>query len=84
MFRKMRHDIVFLDIGLPDGDGHDLLQWMIDIDPDTFAVMFTGNDGTDMLMRSVEKGAKGFVSKPYDERKMKFFIQKAIHEKFLT
>ena len=78
-FNHHKPDMVFLDIELPDGSGYNLLDWMLRVDPQTFAVMFSGFSDNEHVWRSVESGAKGFVSKPFDAAKMLFFINQCKH-----
>lgn len=75
LFRIHRPDLVFIDISLPDGSGHNLLKWMLQVNPATFGVMFSAYVDADNVIRSVEIGAKGFVEKPFDASKMLFFIK---------
>ena len=74
-YNAFRPDIVFLDIALPDGDGHHLLDWIMRNDPGAFVVMFSGHNDTDTILKSVDTGAKGFVVKPFDVNKMLYFIR---------
>lgn len=69
-------DLVFMDIELPDADGKDLLHWINKIDPTGFVVMFSGHSETDNIMKSIDLGAKGFISKPFELSKMLYFIRK--------
>lgn len=75
LFKTERPDLAFIDIGLPDGNGHNLLQWMLQVNPDTFGVMFSGYSDTNNVWQSIEAGAKGFIAKPFDAGKMVFFIR---------
>lgn len=74
-YNALQPDIVFMDIELPDGNGYDLMRWMLRNDPGAFVVMFSGHSNTDNVMRSINKGAKGFISKPFDPAKMLHFIK---------
>jgi two-component system chemotaxis response regulator CheY len=73
-FKYERPDIVFIDSNLPDTNGRSLLEWMMQINPKTFAVMFSDYDTTRNIKEYIEAGAKGFISKPLDIKKMIFFI----------
>lgn len=75
LFHHHSPDLVFLDIDLPDGCGHSLLQWMLTIDPKAFIVMFSAYSDNDNVWMSIEAGAKGFVTKPFKAEKILFFIQ---------
>lgn len=70
-------DILFLDIGLPDVDGHEVLKSIFSIDPDAFVVMFSGKGDRENIMRAVELGAKGFVGKPFTSEKLLQYIDKS-------
>ncbi|MCF8495137.1 MAG: response regulator [Alphaproteobacteria bacterium] len=74
-YNAFQPDIVFLDIELPDGNGQDLLTWMLRNDPGAFVVMFSGHSHRDNVIKSVETGAKGFVAKPFNPQHMLHFIQ---------
>ncbi|MCB1563320.1 MAG: response regulator [Alphaproteobacteria bacterium] len=70
-------DVLFLDIGLPDINGHEVLAKLFELDPDAYVVMFSGNGDRENIMRAVELGAKGFVGKPFTQEKLLQYIQKS-------
>ena len=74
-YNAFQPDIVFMDIELPDGNGQDLLAWMLRNDPGAFVVMFSGHSQSDNVLKAVESGAKGFVAKPYNIEHMLHFIR---------
>lgn len=63
-------DIVFLDIGLPDISGYDVLSRLLKIDPQAFIVMLSGVSNGNSIMRSVSNGAKGFIVKPFTKEEL--------------
>lgn len=73
-YNSYQPDIVFMDIELPDGDGHNLLTWILHNDPGAFVVMFSGHYNTDNIIKSIDIGAKGFIAKPFDLSKMLHFV----------
>lgn len=73
-YNTRQPDIVFMDIELPDGDGRDLLKWIMRNDPGAFVVMLSGHSHTGNVIRSVEMGAKGFIPKPLDISRILHFI----------
>ncbi len=75
LYNHMHPDIVFMDIELPDGNGSDLLRWMLRNDPGAFVVMFSGHTDSESVMRAITNGARGFVSKPFDIQRMLHFIE---------
>ena len=58
-------DIVFLDIGLPDGSGYQALDFMLWNDPNAYIVIFSGSEKTEHAPYALELGAKGFIQKPF-------------------
>lgn len=74
-YNAFQPDLVFMDIELPDGDGQSLLAGILKNDPGAFVVMFTGYCDTDHVMDSLDLGAKGFISKPFNLEKMLHFIR---------
>ena len=70
-------DILFLDIGLPDISGHDILKKIFEIDPDAFVVMLSGNGDKENVLKAIDIGAKGFIGKPFTSKKLFQYIQKS-------
>lgn len=70
-------DILFLDIGLPDISGHEVLKKILKIDPQAYVVMFSGNGDKINIIKSVELGAKGFVGKPFTAEKLVHYIARS-------
>ncbi|MCB1682350.1 MAG: response regulator [Rhodospirillales bacterium] len=74
---KYAPDILFLDIGLPDIDGHAVLERLFSIDPEAYVVMFSGNGNKDNILKARELGAKGFVGKPFTQEKLFWYIERS-------
>jgi CheY-like chemotaxis protein len=68
-------DIVFLDIGLPDTSGFDVLRQIMASDPDAYVVMFSANSYLDNITTALNAGAAGFIAKPFKKEKMRKYIQ---------
>ena len=78
---KVAPDILFLDIGLPDIDGHDVLAKILEHDPHAFIIMLSGKGDMDNITKAMKNGAKGFVGKPFTREKLSQYIQKSPHLK---
>jgi response regulator of citrate/malate metabolism len=75
-FKKLRPDITFLDIGLPDGNGLDLLKQMRSIMPNAFVVMFTQSRVSSDVETAVKNGAAGYISKPFSQKEMQNYFER--------
>jgi DNA-binding NarL/FixJ family response regulator len=56
-------DVLLLDVGLPDGNGLDMIPKVNTISPDTHIIVLTSLSDEATLMRVVDSGISGFVSK---------------------
>lgn len=59
-------DLVFLDIGLPDGNGIDLISAIHDIGHDIDIVMLTGINEAKTAIEALRAGAVDYIVKPFD------------------
>lgn len=64
-FVQWSPDLVFLDIGLPDRDGREVLDWMLRKDPNAQVVIISAHSDPDIVSRTFEQGAIGFIPKPF-------------------
>ncbi|MBX5468005.1 MAG: response regulator transcription factor [Firmicutes bacterium] len=60
---ELRPDVVLLDIRLPDGSGIDLCRQLTQRFPEMHVVMLTSFGDDDLLFRSLEAGAAGYLLK---------------------
>jgi two-component system chemotaxis response regulator CheY len=65
------HDLVFLDINLPDISGLDVLERLLERNSRVHVVMVSGEASAANVKEALGKGAKGFVVKPYSPAKIK-------------
>ena len=64
-FSRKEYDIVFLDLGLPDGSGFKVLEKAIEISAETLVVMITGVHDLQTAINSIRKGAFDYITKPF-------------------
>ena len=79
IFNSYRPDIVFLDIGLPDKNGREVLNWIIRNDPGACVVMFSSNNTLDNISGALEDGAAGFISKPFLKEQLMYYINNRVN-----
>ena len=75
-FVQNKPDITVIDIKLPDVSGFELMRQVRKEDPDAKIIMFSMNDDPAFVVRAIEMGAQGYLSKSDDPR---LFIQ-AVHK----
>ena len=69
MAGRRRPDIVLMDVDLPDVDGVETTRRLKSSQgfASTQVLMITGHSDRDMVLRSVQAGAAGFLVKPFDK-----------------
>lgn len=70
-------DVLFLDIGLPDIDGHRILESLMHIDPEAYIIMLSGRRDKANIMRALDNGAQGFIGKPFTRSKLFEYVYKS-------
>jgi DNA-binding NarL/FixJ family response regulator len=80
-----RPDVTIIDINLPDFSGFELMRRIRKDDPAAKIIMFSMNDDPAFVVRAVEAGAQGYVSKGDDPRLLVKAVRKvAAGENFIT
>lgn len=67
-FLSKKPDVTVIDIGLPDMSGFELMRRIRKDDPGAKVIMFSTNDDPAFVVRAVEAGAQGYVSKTDDPK----------------
>jgi len=75
-YSKERPDITVLDINLPDVSGFELLRKIRKEDAEAKVIIFSMNDDPSFVMRAIELGARGYVSKTDDPELLLDAVQK--------
>jgi DNA-binding NarL/FixJ family response regulator len=65
-----------IDIKLPDVSGFELMRRIRKDDPDAKIIMFSMNDDPTFVVRAIELGAQGYVSKGDDPRMLVKAVRK--------
>lgn len=73
-YQESMPDITFLDIDLPDGNGFELLDYIRAIDPTAYIVILTGSKLQEDINMSQQKGAHGYIIKPFTRSKIEHHI----------
>jgi DNA-binding NarL/FixJ family response regulator len=78
-------DVTVIDIQLPDVSGFELMRRIRKDDPDARIIIFSMTDDPALVVRAIESGAKGYVSKGDDPRMLVKAVRKvAAGENFIS
>ncbi len=73
-----RPSVAIIDINLPNKSGFEVLQKIKKIDPGLSVIMATAHNTTQNAIEAMKHGAYDYVTKPFDFRKLKATVQKAL------
>ena len=75
LFAHLRPDITFIDIGLPDANGLDVLAHMKKTFPEAFIVVLTASRVSDDVEKAKYLGAAGYIIKPFNRGKVRTYLE---------
>jgi len=76
LYTDKKPDIVFVDIGLPDGSGHYLTRKIKEDDPSTYIVMATASDSIEEKEKASHNHADGYIAKPFNMQEIDDCIER--------
>ncbi|HET8850693.1 MAG TPA: response regulator [Marinobacter sp.] len=69
-FEAGEYHIILLDLGLPDGNGHELMTRFKQSREHQHVVLVTADDSIESIQWAISAGANGYVVKPYSQEKI--------------
>ena len=69
-FDASEYQIILLDLGLPDSNGHELMTRFKEVRKEQHIVLVTADDSIESIQRAISAGANGYVVKPYSQEKI--------------
>lgn len=84
MTGKDRYDVIFCDIKMPNMDGIELLDRLMESGTDTPVVMISGHGDIETAVDCIKKGAFDFIQKPLDLNRILITIKNATEKASLT
>lgn len=78
MFRKLRPDVTFLDIYMPEVDGIEAMRQIRAIDPGAIVIVCSGTSQQYLISDAMRLGANGYVMKPFKPKQILEAIQKFV------
>jgi PAS domain S-box-containing protein len=84
LVRAHHFNAILLDLGLPDGDGLEVLHETQRLDPTLPVVIVTAHISHDRTVGSLSEGAFAYLTKPYDREELRHTLRRAIGVKELA
>lgn len=81
--KEGKHQIVLLDVRMPETDGVQLLQQIRAIDSDVCVIVMTAYPSVETAVDTMKANAFDYLRKPFDVTQLRAVIQRAIREKGL-
>ena len=69
-YSKYKPDLVTMDITMPDMDGITAVKEIIKVDSEAKIIIITSHGQEDMVIKSIQSGAVGYILKPITDEKL--------------
>jgi two-component system, NtrC family, nitrogen regulation response regulator NtrX len=79
-----KYDVILCDIKMPRMDGMEVLEKLMEDNPDNTVVMITGHGTVETAVEAIKKGAYDFISKPPDINRMLITLRNAMDKSQLV
>lgn len=74
------HDLVLLDLDLPDAHGLELLPGLLSLEGEFSVVILTGDDSVATAVEAMRLGAENFLTKPVDVEHLQLATERAFEK----
>jgi len=71
LIRRLRPQIVLMDLVMPGVQGMELLQKIVEFDPGIDVILMTGYYSTESAVEAIQKGAADYFRKPFSPEKLR-------------
>lgn len=78
MVKQSRFDVVLTDLKMPGRDGLEVLRQIRHVCPDTAVLMLTGYPSTESIVKALELGCDGYLSKPINLSELKYMTLRGL------
>ena len=80
LYKRLKPDLVLMDITMPEMNGIDAVQEIMKFDPNAKIVMVSAMGQQAMVIQSIKSGAMDFVVKPFIVDRVVDAINKALYD----
>ncbi len=80
-YEELKPDLMVLDISLPDINGMEVSQKILELDPRANILMLSMYDDEDYVSRCIENGVKGYVVKSESSQELEYAVRTILQGK---
>ena len=80
LFTRTRPDVVTMDLTMPELDGIACIEQLIERDPSIRILVVSALNDTATGIEAIEKGAMGFINKPFTSADIKMALNELIED----
>ncbi len=70
LFEKAQPDLVTMDITMPEMDGIECVERLVDLNPDVLILVVSALSDKATAIEALKKGANGFLCKPFTDKQL--------------
>ncbi len=78
LYKKLKPDLVTMDITMPEMDGIEALKKIKEIDPNAKVIMVSAMGQQQLVIEAIQAGAKDFIVKPFQPDRLLEAVNKAL------
>jgi len=82
--RREVFDLAITDLCLPDRDGLAVMEELLLIHPNLPVLILTAHGSIPNAVEAMQKGAYGYLTKPFDDKALKVYIEKALAQQRMS
>jgi two-component system chemotaxis response regulator CheY len=79
-YRQEMPELVTMDLTMPEMDGVECVKHLIEINPDVMILVISSLSDKATTIQAMKNGAKGFLTKPFDDDQLNEALQQLIEE----
>ncbi len=77
-YKKLKPDVVIMDITMPKMDGLNAMKAILRLDSNARIIVCSALGQYQLIIDAIKAGAKDFVVKPFDPKRLALAIEKAL------
>ncbi|HNL92189.1 MAG TPA: response regulator [Pseudomonadales bacterium] len=80
VFKRELPALVTMDLTMPEMDGVECVKHLVDIKPDVIILVISSLSDKATTIQAMKNGAKGFLTKPFDDEQINAVLEELIEE----